>query len=189
MSGVAGSWRRHLAELRGVGARVLEVGSFEGRSAVWFLENLIDDPEARLVCVDPFRDPQTELRFDHNIAVSGAADRVTKLKGFSASVLPTLERCSFDLVYVDGSHRAGDVLLDGVLAWDLLRNGGLLLFDDYRWRPERPAHQRPQLGVDLFLALVKGRHEILLEEYQVLVRKRAAYAGKEEPVVRCGSDR
>ena len=30
----------------------LEVGSFEGRSALWFLENILTDPTASITCVD-----------------------------------------------------------------------------------------------------------------------------------------
>ena len=37
---------------------------------------------------------------------------------------------SFDFIYVDASHRAPDVLLDAVLAFQLLRIGGLIIFDD-----------------------------------------------------------
>ncbi len=39
----------------------------------------------------------------------------------------------FDVVYVDASHMAGDVLSDAVLAWKLLAPGGIMIFDDYAW--------------------------------------------------------
>ena len=39
----------------------------------------------------------------------------------------------FDLVYIDGSHSAKDVLLDSLLAWRLLRPGGAMIWDDYEW--------------------------------------------------------
>lgn len=171
VSGCEESWLQHLGELRGRKVRILEVGSFEGRSAVWFLTHLLDHPEARLVCVDPFLDATTELRFDHNLRIADAGHKVTKLKGFSGSILPALEPHDFDLVYVDGSHRAADVLLDAVLGWELLRESGLLLFDDLRWRPDKPLHDRPELGVERFLGLVEGHYDLLFKEYQALLRK------------------
>ena len=39
----------------------------------------------------------------------------------------------FDLIYIDGSHSAKDVLLDSLLAWRLLRPGGAMVWDDYEW--------------------------------------------------------
>lgn len=66
---------------------MLEIGSYEGRSAVWFLENILTHPTARIVCVDLFTRLPFELRFDHNIRISGAGDKVTKMKGRSETVL------------------------------------------------------------------------------------------------------
>lgn len=36
------------------------------------------------------------------------------------------------VVYIDGSHAAKDVIADAVLAWALLRPGGVLIFDGER---------------------------------------------------------
>lgn len=37
----------------------------------------------------------------------------------------------FDFIYVDGSHRAPDVLCDAVLGFKLPKVGGFMAFDDY----------------------------------------------------------
>ena len=54
-------------------------------------------------------------RFDANVAAFGS--RVEKVKGPSAEVLPQLGIAPrrFDVVYVDGNHRAADVYSDGAL--------------------------------------------------------------------------
>ena len=39
----------------------------------------------------------------------------------------------FDLIYVDASHLALDVVVDASLSWQLLCGGGVVIFDDYRW--------------------------------------------------------
>lgn len=39
----------------------------------------------------------------------------------------------FDLAYIDGSHLRLDVLSDAVMCWALLREGGLMVLDDYEW--------------------------------------------------------
>jgi predicted O-methyltransferase YrrM len=153
--------------------RILEIGSYEGRSAVWLLEHILTDPSARLFCIDLFSEDDYSLRFDHNIRHTGAAHKVTTLTGRSVSLLDGLEVCSFDAVYVDGSHRAVDVLWDAVASWRLLKEGGVLMFDDYLWERERPAPDRPQAAVDRFLELVAGDCDVLLHDYQVAIRKRA----------------
>ena len=36
-----------------------------------------------------------------------------------------------DLIYIDGSHLAKDVLSDAILSWKLLKPSGVMIFDDY----------------------------------------------------------
>lgn len=165
-------WRRALAPLIGrPGVRMLEVGSYEGRSAVWFLRNILTDPSAELVCIDPFFAPEREVRFDHNLALVDRNGQVRKRKGLSGDILPTLEPTSFDAIYVDGAHDAGSVLLDAVLSWKLLKNGGVLIFDDYLWELDWPISQRPQLAIDLFRDMMADSLETIHADYQVIVRK------------------
>lgn len=174
VSSVESGWQELLKELRGRrNLRVLEIGSYEGRSAVWFLDNVLTDPTSTLTCIDAWSWREDELRFEHNLRISGHAAKVTKLKGPSDEVLPRLPRDSFDLIYVDGSHRATNVLMDGALAWQRVKPGGIVIFDDYRWDPHKPPHERPEMAVDLLLELIDGRYELLLKGYQLAIRRPA----------------
>ena len=166
------NWQIYLAPLaQRVGCQVLEIGSHEGRSAVWFLHNLCRDNHSRITCIDTFHGQSYEARFDHNTRIAGGQGRLTKCKGSSHDWLPTLTPASFDLIYVDGSHLAADVVLDGLLCWKLLKRGGLLLFDDYLWNPHRKPSRRPQMGIDLLLETWNEQARVLFQEYQVLVQK------------------
>lgn len=173
VSGFVEDWTRALAPIAGrPGVRMLEIGSFEGRSAAWFLEHVLTDESSELVCVDIFWRPGLEARFDHNIGLADRHGRVRKRKGVSADVLATLEPASFDAIYVDGGHDAATALLDAFLAWRLLKPGGILMFDDYLWELERPVSQRPQLAIDLFREALGDALEVLHTGYQVIGRKR-----------------
>lgn len=167
------NWSRILGPCAGRVVTILEVGSYEGRSTVWFLENILTHENSEITCVDIFSEPRWELRFDHNIRISGLGGKVRKLKGRSEDVLPGLPRAGYDVIYVDGSHQASAVLMDALLSWTLLKPGGLLLFDDYLWEPEKKASQRPQMAIDLFLESFAGRFELVQQGYQVVIRKRS----------------
>jgi hypothetical protein len=177
------SWVKILEPRRNDPLRVLEIGSFEGRSALFFLNYL---PDSSIVCVETFagsqehldptspyasKMPDVEKRFDANLAPFG--NRVEKRKGSSLDMLPLLafEKRRFDLVYVDGDHRAASAYKDAVLSWPLLAPGGIMIFDDYPWGLDRPPDDRPQLGIDSFLEVMAGRYRELHRGYQIIVEK------------------
>lgn len=183
-------WTRLLDEFKGkAGLRVLEIGTFEGRSTCWLLENIVTGEDAHIDCIDTFEgaEDMVALKLDmsnmRQVFESNVApwrDRVSVHAGESATMLRGLSG-PFDLVYVDGSHRAPDVLSDAVLSWPMLKAGGVMLFDDYLWRRDpRPEHC-PGLAIDSFLRCHAGWYDVLLAQYQVAVRKRAEYREPERP--------
>jgi predicted O-methyltransferase YrrM len=175
-------WEKDLQELKGKPkVHALEIGCFEGQSACWFLDNILTDPTSRLICVDPFAVPMAtillkffEARFDQNIAASGAADRVTKLIGQSQVVVRTLQHSQFDFIYVDGSHKVGDVLQDAVLAWTVLRPGGIVMFDDYALVDdvsEGLMARAPGRALDAFMSILGGSATLVRRDWQLVLRK------------------
>lgn len=169
------TWKRIFSE-RGFCGRddlaYLEVGAFEGASLCWMLENVLTAPSARATVIDV----ELERKFlRENIAATGAADRVTLTKGRSRFELRAL-RATFDIIYLDGDHHAAAVFLDIALCWDLLKPGGLLIIDDYRWglggMDSGPLDTRPTATVDVFLMAFANQVELLSKDHQVVVRKR-----------------
>ena len=73
------------------------------------------------------------------------------IKGDSAEKLLGLPAKSFDVIYIDADHNAGAVFLDAAQAWRLLKDDGVLIFDDYNWEPNLPAHSRPHVAIAAFL--------------------------------------
>jgi predicted O-methyltransferase YrrM len=162
-------WGTLFKDIRETTSRALEIGSQEGRSAIFWLEFFAG---AHLTCVDLFREEYAE-RFDRNLAGYGA--RLRKISGNSTKALGILreENAVFDFIYVDGSHRRDDVMIDCLGAWRLLREGGVMLMDDYNWLPGHPDAERVAPAVDAFLAWHPDA-EVILKADQVVVRKRAA---------------
>jgi predicted O-methyltransferase YrrM len=152
------------------GVKMLEIGSFEGRSAIWFLENILTGADSSLTCVDRFRPPYGDV-FDRNLAASGRSSQAVKLVGSSNLVLPSLADASFDAVYIDGGHREREVWDDALEAWRLTRPGAVMIFDDYDWEPGLPLEDRPKRAIDRFLLRHAGKYRILHHGYQVILQK------------------
>lgn len=157
--------------------RYLEVGMYEGRSALWMLENVLTHPSAQLIGVDPFLGPYKQKYFA-NIERSGSADKVTTITGFSQVALRNLPLNSFDIIYIDGSHAKDDVLEDAVLCSRLLKEGGILVFDDYRWAGcfvsgtcDSPT-DLPRAAIDRFVQCFDKKFEVIHNSYQIILKKR-----------------
>jgi predicted O-methyltransferase YrrM len=173
---VMGNWAKVLGEGAGKpDLRYLEIGVFEGRSMFWMFEHVLTDPSSTATAVDIFMD-EYEKTFDANVEASGFGGRIEKIKAPSAEALRAMSETRFDIIYIDGSHTADDVLTDAVLSWDLLEPGGLMIFDDYGWkgRPEGgslPVELRPRMSIDVFLTAHRAEIELVHRDYQVMVRK------------------
>jgi len=160
-------WNRLLHSLRDQPADVLEVGSFEGRSAVFLLNYL---PRARVTCIDFFKGVLNE-RFDANLAPFRS--RLTKLRGSAISHVDALARSGemFDLIYLDAGKHRDHVLALSLLAWPLLNKRGYLIWDDYDWGLHLPPEERPRDGIDAFLKLHEGEYKVLWNKGQVFVQR------------------
>jgi hypothetical protein len=138
----------------------LEIGSFEGRSTLWTVENVLHGEGSSITCIDvwevwPWHDGQPipfdyEKTFDRNVA---GLPQVRKIKGRSQDILPTLHPRSFHGALIDGSHETEDVIEDARMVAPLLLPGGIMVFDDY----DESSCPGVQPGVDAFLAEAAGK--------------------------------
>jgi predicted O-methyltransferase YrrM len=150
--------------------RFLEVGTFEGQSTVFMIENCAPHGPFEVICIDTWAGgiehdlvemKAAEARFDRNMARAEARHAFTlrKMKAQSTQAMAQLlaegGANSFDVAYVDASHQAPDVLADAILAFKLTRIGGILVFDDYLWRMAGPGGDdilnSPKAGIDAFV--------------------------------------
>ena len=113
---------------------ILELGSHEGRSSVWFAEvALAGHPDARLTCVDSWEQQHAAsvYAFRKNIDATGYAKQVEARTGRTEEILPWLPTRAFDLIYIDAGHHKHEVRHDTTQALRLIKPGGWILWDDY----------------------------------------------------------
>ena len=161
----AEEWSKRLGHLKDKKAVGLEIGCFEGRSSIWFCQNILTHPESTLICVDPWYG-DTFKTFMGNIRESkintsnhgtGCKFRIQKVP---SHLMVTLKIPPLDFAYIDGNHEAQHVLRDGLMVWQLLKPGGVLIFDDYTWtrgypnQPQLTEKQLPKYGIDSFIDLM-----------------------------------
>ncbi|MEE4184307.1 MAG: class I SAM-dependent methyltransferase [Gammaproteobacteria bacterium] len=177
------AWDAALADLKGKpDLQYLEVGAYEGRSLIWMLKNVLTHPTARATVIDLFIDsidrdnnysfsPELQARYYANLAQAGGTEKTTTLVGYSQIKLRELPLDFYDVIYIDGSHYGPDVLEDAVLAQRLLKPGGFLIFDDYRWFIGASKLRRSKDAVKIFLEYFGEQFVVLHNQYQMILKK------------------
>ena len=167
---------------------ILEIGSHEGRSSCWMLENMLSDT-GTITCIDPFADrPVTAFALDSipedrgieqifrantaEVKKSGQTVEVCTDMSFPALAQLIVDKRQYDFVYVDGSHNADDALADAVMCFGLLRPGGVMLFDDYLWEDDQHYLGRCKQSIDAFVNMFYHRLKLGLVNYQLAIVKK-----------------
>ena len=146
--------------------KILEIGSYEGAAACYLIEKLGKNNFLEVHCIDTWEESDglakeealiVEKRFDYNmqLAVNRSQNKTKYFKHKSQSHLVLSKMIAdgvgdFDLIYVDASHYAVDVLTDAVLSFKLLKAGGMLIFDDYLWVGDENIVYYPKIAIDSF---------------------------------------
>ena len=124
------------------GGRIVEIGSFRGRSTIVLASAAADDVE--VVAIDPhagndrgpqeidgYEDEATEdhVVFNANLANAGVADRVRHVRAFSDAAHAMVDG-PIDVLYIDGAHRYAPARQD-IAGWGArVRPGGTMLIHD-----------------------------------------------------------
>ena len=173
--------------------RILEIGSYEGASTCYLIDKIGSHKEIEIHCVDTWDGgiehskenmSEVEKRFNNNIQIAkqNSSNNIEVIvhKGHSDLVLSKLisdgKLNFFDFIYVDGSHQAPDVLCDAALGFRLLKNNGVMAFDDYLWQEQLnygvDPIRCPKLAIDAFTNIYCRKLRIISTPlYQLYIQK------------------
>lgn len=149
---------------------ILEIGSYEGRSTCWFIENILD-VQGQITCVDSWEWGDFSKIFKENTekALSSSPTKHLKLiVGKSEKEIPRLivENCKYDLIYVDGEFNSTARVTDCFLAWQVLDLYGILVIDDYLTK-----EGAIKSSIDAFCNIYKEKFKYLYVGNQVIIKK------------------
>lgn len=161
--------------------RILEIGTYTGTSLIEMVSRI---PGSEGCGLDAWSDYEEDGRvryiqdlrvmdsFLHNIRSRGLQDRITGVRSDSVKAMMGWIRSGrmFDIIYVDGCHRALDCYADLVLAWELLTDGGLLIIDDYSFNRDKVL-ESPYEAVNRFMERTRGHWVLHHSGYRVFLEK------------------
>jgi len=160
--------------------RFLQIGAYTGDATVWLVDNILTQRNSVLEDVDIWTGSDEKVHksmdwadiekvYDSRVALR---PNVIKYKMDSKKYLGSMEKVTFDFIYIDGDHTVKGVLQDAILAWRLLKPGGIIAFDDYLWTDPRGIEYQPGLAIDTFVGIVKDDSEVLISNAQVWLKKK-----------------
>lgn len=143
----------------GVPNTIIEVGVFEGSTTFWLSDQLTPyNSGLKIYAIDPHVG-SNDMTEDFNVVQQNFVNNlnecqhknVTYIQKHSKDGLIDLinQKVQAELIYVDGDHKASEVLTDLVLSWQLLKVGGVILCDDTTtWRyTDKNGTQSAQMSV------------------------------------------
>lgn len=170
-------WEQWLAHLKGKPAVGLEIGTCRGESAESMCTRIFTDPKSLYYCVDTFEgSPEYDKAIKFSEVEAAARERLKRfkqvaiLKGMSNDVLKKF-KTPLDAVYIDGGHDSLNVIRDSVMAFDLLKVGGVMIWDDYGWTLMPNEVDRPKFAIDFFLKTYAKHLNVLHKAWQVAAIK------------------
>jgi len=147
--------------------KYLEIGVADGIHVIHISQSYCKHPQSKIYCVDPWQDydeypeykGQQDIAwetFNKNISRYNLRDKCIINRGFSEDIVPTFHDNFFDIIYVDGNHETEFVYKDGCMAFEKVKSGGYIVFDDYllSW-------YQTMIGIDRFLEEYKDKLTIL----------------------------
>lgn len=166
------SWKKYLVLQKKI--KYLEIGTFEGRSAV-FVGELKNVKE--ITCVDTFKGSDEHCNIDFNLVYQNCLYNLSKLKLPYKLIKDTsdnffnINKQKFNVIYIDGSHFYEDVKKDFLNAINCLDDGGLLICDDFLWFDYKEIENNPLKAILDCYELYKNNLEILFIDYQIIFKK------------------
>jgi hypothetical protein len=111
---------------------ILEIGSHEGASTIYFAHELLKNPESKLITVDPFSsvDPKVKDVFTQHISECPFSSQILH-KEMLSSDFYSQNQDKFNFIYVDGSKEVDDIKVDFLNCLNIIEPSGIIWISNY----------------------------------------------------------
>jgi predicted O-methyltransferase YrrM len=155
---------------------ILEIGSYEGLSSVFFADNFLEREMSSLTCVDPFLrisnndhaeylKNNQEKHFDINITRCDNSEKIKVFKITSDEFFAN-NRKKFNLIYIDGCHEPEFISRDIENGFKCLEENGIMWMNDYG-----KSIIAVKKEMNKFLIKHRGEYETIHQGYQLAIQK------------------
>ena len=155
----------------------LEIGSWEGNSALYILKNF---KTKNVVCVDiwdlyndKFKEEHLERFKNFKYNLEEFNKKFSFFKSTSDKFFENNKE-KFDVIYIDGSHEAPQVYKDLSNSWNCLNYNGIIICDDYFYGNlyNNQNENVPAISINKFLNENKGNIKIIcVNNTQIFLKK------------------
>lgn len=167
-------WKKFLINIPNF--KYLEIGTFEGRSALFVSEFNCK----KIVCVDPYIEYSRAKKY--NLKMSDIFKSVNKkFKQITNKNIKLIREKSdnffsknkdkFDVIYIDGYHKYDYVKRDFINSMTCLKKGGLLICDDFLWFKYNKLKKNPAGAILECYEIYKKDLKILFVNYQIIFKR------------------
>ena len=160
--------------------KILEIGCFEGLSACFFSDNIMDHEQSTLDCVDPHFptgtvkgitskciDQNTIKLFKENTSNSKNSSKITYHNETSDDFFSKNQK-KYNFIYIDGCHEDDYIIRDMENSFRCLEKDGIMWMDDYRGNNNRGKISQV---MDKVLEKYAGQYKLLYKRYQLAIQK------------------
>tara|TARA_B100000242_G_scaffold176790_1_gene126775 strand:+ start:617 stop:1399 length:783 start_codon:yes stop_codon:yes gene_type:complete len=169
-------WKKFLSHIPNF--KYLEIGTFEGRSALFVSQFNFK----KIVCVDPYIDYNETEQYNFKMSdvlesVKKKFDKINskdiKLIREKSDFFFSINKDKFDIIYIDGYHKHDYVKRDFINSMTCLKEGGILICDDFLWIKYEKLEQNPLGAILECYETYKDDLKILFINHQIIFQKKS----------------
>jgi len=167
--------------------KILEIGSYEGRSTIWMIENIINKTKnGKIYCIDTWKSTINEKEHEYIreqikekdilyhiflYNTKNFANKIHIIREDSRKALKNINE-KFDFIYLDCDHRRHRCLEDLILSIVLLKVDGIILIDDYLYKSGNEEDENtPRGAINIFERIYKNYIKLIFLNYQACYKK------------------
>ena len=174
------NFETYLKKYTGQKINCLIVGAYTGDYSCWLLNNLCTNHFSRVFSLDNWIDPVIENKFNTNIESTNKIDYHVKLNMNLTKGLVRLEKIKyviFDIIIINTKNEDKDIISNSIIAWNLLNENGIMIFDNYRDTYEEEEFI-PKISINSFIIMYKEQYNRLTSNYQLIIEKKSNITSK-----------